>query len=421
MVDNKKLSTRFFFGWVIIGISFLLGMLTTGLWGYTKGIFLQPVATALSASRTDLSVGFMINIVVAALLSPLIGHLLDRYPLKRIMAMIVVWTGFGYFAYAMVQNRWQLFIVLGLFISVTTSVTRLAIPKLILNWFSKRRGLALAIAAMGTPFSGTVAPLVTTWLIDTLGWRGALFCFSALMMLVVLPLVGALKEHPKELGLYPDNQPPLLPVDKSIQVMPFDHALLNRRDYLKKGSFWGLVLIFGIQGTVFYAMVVHLFTHLTDVGTSSQHAARALSLMAIFAMLSKPIFGWILDRWRPWVGVGISITSEIIALLLFLTSTEYVPILVAAVLFGFGFGAVNPLRNGIVALIFGPRNFGSVAGFLQSMMLPLTVMGLPLGGWIYDNLQNYDLMFQLFIAFYLISLLGLIPLRGHGRSTPPAS
>jgi MFS family permease len=193
--------------------------------------------------------------------------------------------------------------------------------------------------------------------------------------------------------------------------MALDSPLIKRRDFLNQWSFWGLVLIFGIQTGMFQGISIHLFPHLTDIGYSEQSTALALSLMATFAMLSKPVFGWMVDRLPPRAGVIISIASEVAALLLFLIATDYALILLAAVLFGFGYGAMNPLRNGLTAMLFGGRNFGSVAGTMRPFMLPLGIAGLPLGGMVFDTFQNYDLMFVSFILFYLVSLLGLIPIR----------
>jgi len=413
MTHHSKAGRGIFFGWVVVGTSFLLGMLTGGLHAYSRGIFLKPIAAELGASRTDLSLGFTITTVVAALVSPLAGYLLDRYSPKKLIAAAVIWTALGYIALGLIESRWSLFIILGFFFGVGTfSISGLAVPKLVVNWFTKRRGLAISLAAMGASAAGIIAPPLSTFLIDTLGWRDALFCFAAITLSIALPLVALLKAHPAELGLYPDNLIPIQKPAESESVRDsIDQKQLTRREYLTNGSFWGLVLIFGTQTGMFQGVSIHLFAHLTDIGVSQQRTALALSLMATCAMLSKPLFGWMVDNWSPRLSVTISISSEVAALLLFLLSTGYGGIMLAAALFGFGYGAMNPLRNGITAMIFGGTSFGSVAGALRPMMLPLGVVGLLLGGWIYDSFHNYDLMFQIFIGFYLISLLGLIPIR----------
>jgi MFS family permease len=406
--------TGIFFGWFVVGTAFLLGMLTGGLHAYSRGIFLKPIAAELDASRTDLSIGFVITTVVAALVSPFMGHLLDRYSLRKIMSIAVIWTALGYLALGMIQSRWQLFITLGLFFGIATfTIGGLGIPKLMIAWFMQRRGLAIAIAAMGASFAGVVAPPITTFLIDSIGWRNSLFCFGALTLVVVLPLVAVIREKPAQMGLYPDNRKPADTQVTGNTEMAANLPLIKRRDFLNKWSFWGLVLIFGTQTGMFQGISIHLFPHLTDIGISEQRTALALSLMATFAMLSKPIFGWMVDHLPPRSGVIISISSEIAALLLFLIADDYVLILVAAILFGFGYGAMNPLRNGLTAMLFGGRNFGSVAGTMRPLMLPLGIAGLPLGGLVFDKFQNYDLMFESFILFYLVSLLGLIPIKAE--------
>jgi sugar phosphate permease len=85
----------------------------------------------------------------------------------------------------------------------------LATAKLVTNWFSRRRGTALGIAATGISASGVVMPYVTATLIEQYGWREGFLVYGAFTALVVVPLVLRLViSSPEEVGLRPDGQRP---------------------------------------------------------------------------------------------------------------------------------------------------------------------------------------------------------------------
>jgi hypothetical protein len=96
-------------GWIIVIASYFLGLLTSGLLSYTRGLFLVPMALELESSRLELSIGFTISGIVAANTAPAAGAPLDRFPVRRLMALMALWTALGYFAIALIEAlnwRW---------------------------------------------------------------------------------------------------------------------------------------------------------------------------------------------------------------------------------------------------------------------------------------------------------------------------
>jgi MFS family permease len=397
-------------GWIVVAVAMLIGLLTGGLHAYSRGIFLKPIAEELGANRTELSIGFTITTIVAALISPTAGYLLDRISLRKIIIVCAIWTGLGYFALALIQSRLHLFLALGLFMGTATfTVGGLALPKIVLAWFQKRRGLALSLVAMGASLGGVIAPPITTFLIELFGWRQAFYCFSAITFALVVPLGLYIKTHPEEIGLSIGNEPGPTPLREVVEG--HDERSWRRTEFLGHPAFWAIALIFGTMTGLFQGVSIHLFPHMTDIGISVEKTAIALSLMAAFAMLSKPVFGWMVDHASPLLSVTVSLLSQVSAMLLLLLSHHYIVILFAISFFGFGYGGMNPLRNGLLAMVFGRKSFGEIAGLLRTAMLPLGIVGMPLAGWIFDTYQSYDRAFIAFAILYLVCLIGLLPLR----------
>lgn len=400
-------------------MGFAIGLLTSGLHSYTRGIFLKPIAESLDASRLELSLGFTLTAAVVAVTGPLAGYLVDRLNLRRLMVGFVLWTVAGYMCLAMVGSKWQLYVVLGLFFGLGTfHLSGAAVPKLIVNWFERQRGLALSIVAMGASVAGALAPPLAIALIEAIGWRGTLVVFGAATLLVVLPMVAVwVRSVPSELGLEPDG-------DALLVQVPGDVVKVDKRwrrgEYLKAPAFWGIVLIFGLMGCNFSAISLHLFAHLTDIGIEAAPASIILSAMATLAVVSKPVFGRLLDRFDSRISVAISLSAQILGIALLLTLSSYWALLGALVIFGAGYGGMVPLRNALTAQHFGRLSFGEVAGAGRAASAPLGMLGMPFAGWIFDRYQSYEIAFSVFLALYVVACLGMLMLRPRVASTTTA-
>ena len=81
--------------------------------------------------------------------------------------------------------------------------------KLMVNWFNRRRGLALGIAIMGYSAAGTVVPPIALAMLNAYGWRTSYLIFAGIVALLVLPAILLLvKQKPADLGLGTDGGQP---------------------------------------------------------------------------------------------------------------------------------------------------------------------------------------------------------------------
>src|SRR5207249_2459278 len=63
-------------------------------------------------------------------------------------------------------------------------------------WFSRRRGIAVAIFASGNYLAGTVWPPVVQHFIEAIGWRQTYFGIAAFCTVSMLPLALLLRRPP---------------------------------------------------------------------------------------------------------------------------------------------------------------------------------------------------------------------------------
>jgi MFS family permease len=403
---------RFHYGWIIVAASYLVGLLTGGLLAYTRGLFLVPMAEAFDSSRLELSLGFTISGIVAAVTAPLAGYLLDRYPVPRLMVLMALWTVLGYWALALIHGPLGLYLVMGVFFGLATlHLGGVAPAKLVVDWFDQRRGLALSLIAMGASTAGVVTPPVAAALIEWLDWRWTFVIYGFVTLLVVVPLiVFALRPAPGQTSPAVSGEASADGVDRVATPLIVDRRW-RRREYLTSAPFWGIVVIFGVMGCVFSGVSLHLFAHLTDVGIEPIQASFVLSLMAALALVSKPAFGALVDRLDARVSVVVSLAAQLVGVWLLLAADTYLALAVAAAAFGFGYGGMVPLRNALTAIGFGRLSFAEITGASRTAMAPLTLGGMPLAGWIFDVYGSYNAAFVTFMAMFAAALLAVLLLR----------
>lgn len=405
-VDGASLSSRFYAGWIMVAVAFTLGFMTNVFYAYSRGIWLTPVATDLNADRFQVSLAFSLVSIVSALSGPWIGRLLDRLPVRRVLLVAAVWLALGYVFMSMVTSLLALYLVMGVFMGLAFVALADAGPaKLVVNWFSARRGMALSIVAMGASTAGVFTPPLIAALIETVGWRGQFLVFAGVLVLFIVPLVGfGIRNDPAEAGVEPEPAP--FGIDDTD-----DERDWGRAEFLRTPDFWGIALVFGIMLGTFGGTSTHLFAHMSDIGVSPGAAATVLSAMALLALLAKPFFGWMIDRFDPRLAVAVSVLCQAAALGLLLFFKDYAVLLGAALLFGLGYGGMVPLRNAITALAFGRMSFGSISGALRPVQLPLVVASIPFAGWVFDTFGNYDLAFAIFCGLQVLSAAAILLLR----------
>lgn len=398
------MQTRLFYGWIIVGVAFVVDFIAVGFFFYSYGVFFLPISTELGGgSRFGVASGIAIVNLVAAIIAPFVGNALDRYPIKRIMAIGTCVSATGFFTLSHVQSMGQFYFVLISLTAVgTATMGQMSTGKLVANWFNAKRGTALGIATMGVSLSGMIMPPVTTWLIGEFGWRGSLEIFSVGTLLIVLPLVLLFVVNtPQDKNLEPDGKAQI-PANIKIPIKTMDGV--GWRAIVRMPHFWGVALTFSLLFCGMGATLTNLIPLARDLGFDGYQAAYALSAGALTGVIGKVFFGVLSDRANARMAIVSVIITQWLGIFLIANADHYATLVIASSIFGFGMGGVVPLHAMVVSTLFSPKAFGKVMGLMRPMMIPIQTIGLPLSGWIYDRYGNYDMAFYLFLTFLLIAI-----------------
>ena len=184
---------------------------------------------------------------------------------------------------------------------------------------------------------------------------------------------------------------------------------LSSTDYLL------LTVGFFVCGIQVVFIATHLPTYLQDAGISPDIASWALGLVGLFNIIGSLLAGWL--------GSFIS-KKKLLAWLYLMRSVTILGFLalppspIAAILFGAAMGLLwlgtIPLTSGLIVVFFGPAFLSMLYGITFFSHQIGSFLGAWLGGWIYDNLGSYDMMWWLIIssgifAFIINSLIDESP------------
>jgi MFS family permease len=326
---------------------------------------------------------------------------------------------FGFLGLSFVQNELQFYLVLGLFIGFgASSMGNLATSKLVTNWFDKRRGTALGIAAAGVSLSGVIMPYISAELIENFGWRQGFLVYSAFTFLVVVPLIFRLViSRPEDVGLRPDGAMPIKFDDGSI-LPPVEKAPPKMRllELFKEHNFRMIVLTFSLLFCSMSATLTHMIPRLTDFGYTLVEASLVMSLCAGFGVVGKLSFGWLSDRLSVRKVMAIVIFMQFTGQYLMFSSLDYLTFAIGASMFGYGVGGVVPMHGAVVGKTFGRDRFGAVLGLMRPAMFPIQILGVPFAGWIFDVTGSYDIAFQVFLGLYFLAALAVSFYRQPAKS-----
>ena len=174
-VARKVIGRPFFYGWLIVLITFTTAMTTAGISGYGLSFFIVPMSEELGISRTQFSAIAVFRLALLPLL-PFLGLLVDRKHGPRLLVTIgSIIAGLVLMSTSLVQELWQFYLMYGVIfgLAMFSMGGQLVGPAVISKWFIRKRGRAMAIGTMGISTGGFIIAPMAGWFVGEFGWRTA--------------------------------------------------------------------------------------------------------------------------------------------------------------------------------------------------------------------------------------------------------
>jgi predicted MFS family arabinose efflux permease len=229
---------------------------------------------------------------------------------------------------------------------------------------------------------------------DTFGWQQTLMIF-AVTVLAVLPLSLALVT-PTAQGI------------REAAPQSLRHAL---GEAFAHRSYVMLVLGFFTCGFQLAFITVHMPAYLVDRGLSATVGGWTIATIGLFNIVGSVASGWLCDRLPKRYLLSFIYFVRAAAVFAFISFpvTPFSCIAFGAIM-GLMWLSTVPPTNGIIAVMFGTRWLGTLAGFAFFSHQVGGFLGAWLGGIVFDRTGSYDLVWWLASLFGILSGLINMPI-----------
>ncbi|NNU45420.1 MFS transporter [Ramlibacter sp. B156] len=378
-------------------------------------LFFPPILDEFGWERGVTAGAFSFGFVVAAVLSPLLGRMMDRHGPRVVMEIGVVATAAGLLLATFVGQPWHVYATLGMLVGAGTTFTGYSGQALFLpNWFVRRRGLAMSIAFAGVGFGSIVMLPALQAFVERNGWRAGSTLLGVTVLVVLVPLNLLLRRRPQEIGLAPDGDADTPAAAKARVANVVDAAwacidwTLARA--MRTARFWWIAVAYFGALFSWYAVQVHQTRYITEIGFSAQQAALALGVVSLAGVPGQIALGWLSDRIGReivWAIGNLGFCMTYVGLLL-LPSFPNVGLLYAMVIAqgAIGYGLTS-VFGAIPAEIFEGKQYGIIFGTLSLSALAGGALGPWFMGFVHDRAGSYTIAFWVAIGCSVLSAFAI--------------
>lgn len=413
---------KLFYGWVVMLASFIILFLVAGIRA-TSGVFIKPMTDAFGWSRASISLGWSLHALFQGLAQPVSGFMADRVGPKAVMVVGVVLLGLGFGAMGLVTDLWQVYVLYGVVAAVGfASSSMVPNSALIVRWFARRRGLAVAsIQAGGAVGQLIIAPLAMAFIL-ALGWQWAFGVLGVLLLGLALPVaLFLIKNDPAQLGQGPDgvalapavsaDDPPAASVEdparRSAAVARPQPARegISVGEAVRTSTFWLLTTALFICGYGANMLHTHLAPSGMEMGIGPMGAATALGIMGGAGLVGSLTLGTLSDQLGRKGPLAANYVLRGLGFLLLAQGGQEWVFYMGAAMVGVTVGPPIVLITALLADTFGSQSVGTLLGLLFLGHQVFGALGAYLAGVIYDATQSY---YWAYLSIALVSLLATL-------------
>ena len=393
--------TRTHPGWVVLAALCCVGFARQGPAVATLSIFVEPLTREFGWSRAALSGAVSLGGVLAALVSPLIGPLLDRHGSRVVLCAAVLVNAAAlvllsftpsllvfYLLFCVARMNWAVPFDLGIYGALA-------------NRFVQRRAFATSVATMAQMAGLVAMPLIARFAIVHDGWRAGWLALGIVTLVVgFVPVWLFIEGRPQTRG----HASPAGP-----------EPSFSRRQALRTPAFWLLLLYTVLVYPVQAGVSLHQAPHLVERGVDATAAALIVSSFSFMSGVGTLACGF-LPR-RLLIRFAMALAGTLLALGAWLMARIATPAegTLAAAVFGLGIGGVLTLLPVAWADYFGRANYGAIRGLALSAQVLAQASGPLLSGTLRDLTGDYLLSLQFFGVLSVLSVLAALVARPPQR------
>jgi sugar phosphate permease len=393
----------FYYGWVVLACLCFAGFARQGPAVATLSIFVEPLTREFGWSRTALSGAVSLGGVLAAIVSPMIGPLLDRHGSRLVLSLAVVTNGIALLLLSLTPSLIIFYLLFCIARMNWAGTFDLGIYSALNNWFVARRTAAASIANLAQMAGLVAMPLIAQFAILHDGWRSGWLALGLVVLVVgLIPVWLFVVRRPEDLGLEPD---PAVQPDVKRATPLLAEPRFSRGEAIRTPAFWLLMAYTAMVYPVQAGVSLHQAPHLVERGIDPTTAAMIVGSFSFMSGMATIACGFLPRRWPIRYPLALSGVLLAGGTLLLPDVNSTADGFIAAGLFGLGIGGMLTLTPIAWADYFGRANYGAIRGLSLSTQVIAQAAGPLLSGVLYDLTGNYTISLHVFTALSVLSVV----------------
>ena len=431
---NWRPATPFYYGWLVLGLSGAGAFAATAIAGVVLGGVQTYILDDTGWSRTSIGLAAGCGVWLSGLFAPFAGRLADRHGPRLLMPAGVIVLGVSMIALGGSHAAWLFFIFAVIGRSVSQPLLIGVVPRtMAVNFFNRRRNIALAFTGMFRPISGALIIQAFSAIAVLADWRTAFRYLGFFSLALAVPMLIIMRRRPEDIGLLPDGAPRgpsgaeasaagggATPAGSTGNVGATEVSS-TAREAMRTQAFWLMATVAFLNVAASSGLGFILVPHLRDsAGLTTPQAAGVLSVSTFLALTSL-VWGQLAGRLTARWCIVAALTLSAASALALLRVDSLLAAYVFGVLWGLFHSAMDVLIYILLADYFGRNSYGAIAGTLR----PFEASGLGVdqivGPLIYDLTGSYTVMILISTAFLGVSAALMLLTRRPVGPAPAAA
>ncbi|WP_321782196.1 oxalate/formate MFS antiporter [Paraburkholderia sp. J94] len=395
--------------WLQLGLG-LLCMMAISSPQYVWTLLTKPLSAKLGVPLPELQVTFSLLIILQTFFSPFQGKLIDRFGPRLLISLGTVMSGLSWVLASMVTSTSMLYLTYGLVGGLGTGIVYVGVVGLMVRWFPDRRGFAAGAVAAGYGMGAIVTTFPIAASLATRGLDATLWIYG-----IAFAVVGFLASQ----GLR-------VPRDGAAAAAHAAANVPNLRpsQMMKSPLFWLMFAMMTMMSTSGLMVTSQMATFAADFGITKvvvfgmAALPLALTIDRFTNGLTRPLFGWVSDRFGRENTMFFAFALEGVAMALWLLTRDNAVlfVLLSGVVF-FGWGEIFSLFPSTLTDTFGTRHATENYGWLYISQGIGSIFGGPLAALLHLHAGSWVPVFAsaitLDIVTAVLALFVLKPMRAR--------
>nr|WP_234328373.1 MULTISPECIES: MFS transporter [unclassified Streptomyces] len=380
--------------WWVAGVTFVT-IIGAAAFRSLPGILIDPLHQEFGWSRGTIGAAVSVNLALYGLTAPFAAALMDRFGIRRVVAVALMVIALGSGLTVWMNSAWQLILCWGLLVGLGSGSMALAFAATVTNrWFTERRGLVTGVLTAASASGQLIFLPLLSWIVETYDWRPAAVTV-ALAALAVVPFVWLLlHDHPADLGQKAYGAQEFVPKPAPVRGAA-RRTLTVLFSALRTGPFWLLAGTFAICGASTNGLIqTHFVPAAHDHGMPLTAAASLLAVIGVFDVAGTIASGWFTDRFEARRLLAVYYALRGVSLLflpMLLAPSVHPPMVFFIVFYGLDWVATVPPTLALCREHYGEDSAIVFGWVLASHQVGAALVAF-LGGVARDRFGSYDVV-----------------------------